>query len=95
MENLFTRLSRLPYETTRVKHIKFNLIPEYLTQLALHPVDSINDLITLVRRLEEASCANKRKSIIYNPNVIRRVDVADGPSTSFNNFQNIPVKYRR
>jgi hypothetical protein len=65
MENLFSRLPRVPCESTKIKYIKQNLLPEYITQLALHFPESVQELTALVRRLEEASSIkNKsRKSI--------------------------------
>jgi hypothetical protein len=65
MENLFSRLPRVPCESTKIKYIKQNLLPEYITQLALHFPESVQELTSLVKRLEEASAIkNKsRKSI--------------------------------
>lgn len=55
LENLFSRLSIPVAEVTKVKYVKRNLLPDYIHQLALHPVDSISTLTTLCRNLEEAA----------------------------------------
>ena len=45
----------MPCESTKIKYIKQNLLPEYITQLALHFPESVQELTSLVKRLEEAS----------------------------------------
>ena len=55
MENLFSRLSRVPHETTRVKHIRQNLHVEYYKQLALQAIETVAQLKDLAKRLEDSS----------------------------------------
>lgn len=55
MENLFSRLSRMPHETTRVKHIRQNILTDYYKQLALQEIDTVEGLKKLVKRLEDSS----------------------------------------
>lgn len=62
LENLFNRLSTPAAEATKVKYIKRNLLPEYIQQLALHPVDSIATLANLCRNLEEAAYLTSKRS---------------------------------
>lgn len=64
MQILFSRLSSPPAETTKIKHIRKNLLPEYITQLALSEVNHVDDLAKLCRKLEEASyIKNKNHSV--------------------------------
>lgn len=51
MGNLFSRLSHSPHEITKVKHIRNNLLPEYLGQLALSEVETVPQLFSLCKRL--------------------------------------------
>lgn len=67
MKNLFDRLSLPVTEVTKLKYIKRNLLPEYVQQLALHPVDNISALTDLCKSLEEASYITSRKS--NNPQI--------------------------
>lgn len=53
METLFKRLSRPPVETTKVKYIRQNLLPQYYSQLALYEVTAVSDLMKLCKRLED------------------------------------------
>lgn len=55
VDNLFSRLSRVPHETTRVKYIKQNLLPEYYTQLALQDIDTVSQLQDLAKKLEDSN----------------------------------------
>lgn len=60
METLFGRLARPPSEVTRVKHIKQNLLPHYVKHLALCDINTVTELGTLCKKLEEA-CDFKNK----------------------------------
>lgn len=55
MQILFSRLSSTPAECTKVKHIRRNILPEYISQLALADINSVDDLVKYCRKLEEAS----------------------------------------
>lgn len=54
MESLFSRLHDQVDEASRVKHIKRNMLPHYITQLALTPINTITDLVKKCRMLDEA-----------------------------------------
>lgn len=62
IETLFSRISRPVCEATKVKYLRRNLIPEYVSQLALFNFDTVQELLALVKRLEEADYV-KSKSI--------------------------------
>lgn len=54
MENMFKKLgTNRPTETTRVKHIRRNLLPHIQSQLALHKTETIAELTTLCKAIEE------------------------------------------
>lgn len=55
METLFSRLTRPPIESTRVKFIKQNLLVEYYKQLALLDIDSVKQLKEFAKRLEDSN----------------------------------------
>lgn len=54
MENLFNKLEHRPNDTTKLKYIKKNLQPYYLTQLALAPISTIPELVKACRSIDEA-----------------------------------------
>nr|CAI5841980.1 unnamed protein product [Callosobruchus analis] len=54
MENLFRKLPTPVSESTKLNLIMRNLLPSFQTQLALHPVNSVSQLMTLARSIEEA-----------------------------------------
>lgn len=62
LENLFNRLSTCPAEVTKLKYIRKNLLPDYVTQLALQNIDSVANLVALCKKLEEANYITSRKS---------------------------------
>ncbi|XP_074034260.1 uncharacterized protein [Leptinotarsa decemlineata] len=67
MENLFKRLSRPPAETTKLRIIRKNVLPEYMSHLAIYDVNFVSELVKLVKRLEDANYMknrNQHKSII-------------------------------
>lgn len=53
MENLFSRLSILPAEEERVRHIRHNLLPINAQALSLNKIKTIPQLISLCRQLED------------------------------------------
>lgn len=55
METLFNRLSRPVAEVTKIKFIRKNLLPEYVSQLALTDITSMKELGDLAERLENAA----------------------------------------
>lgn len=63
MEQLFSRLERPPLEATKVKIIKKNLLPQYLTSLALIDVSDVPHLVSLCRRIDEATSTFKTSKI--------------------------------
>lgn len=60
MENLFSRLSVLPDEQTRLRYIRRNLLPVFIARLSLVDVQSIQALGSLCRKIE-ASLASSSK----------------------------------
>lgn len=54
MENLFRKLKQPPIEKDRVILIRRNLLPSIQSQLILHQVSTIDELIVLGRKVEEA-----------------------------------------
>ncbi|XP_030757810.1 uncharacterized protein LOC115883593 [Sitophilus oryzae] len=66
LENLFSRLSKCPSEVNKIKIIRQNLLPEYITQLALVDVLSVSELSNLCRKLENAKHQNEKRSRSLN-----------------------------
>ncbi|KAG5876218.1 hypothetical protein JTB14_013971 [Gonioctena quinquepunctata] len=64
VETLFGRLSRQPVESSKVKQLRKNILPEYLSQLALHEISTVADLSKLCRRLEEADHLKGKNNLI-------------------------------
>ena len=65
LDNLFNRLSTPVAEVTKIKYVKRNLLPDYIHQLALHPVNSLDTLTTLCRNLEEAAYLTSKKPVSH------------------------------
>lgn len=55
METLFSRLSRPPVDSTKVKFIRRNLLPQYLSQLTLFETDRVEELVKCCEKLENAA----------------------------------------
>lgn len=55
MESLFNRLSNPVQEVTKLKYIKKNMLPHYISQLALTSVNSILELTNYCRKIDEAT----------------------------------------
>lgn len=53
MESLFKKLSALPSEPHRVELIRRNMLPNIQTQLSLHSIERLSELIRLARAVEE------------------------------------------
>lgn len=53
MENLFAQLGQYVAESTKVKYIKKNLLPHFVQQLALFPINSVRELSVQCKKLEE------------------------------------------
>ncbi|KAG5863944.1 hypothetical protein JTB14_009821 [Gonioctena quinquepunctata] len=62
MENILKRLSHSPHENTKVRIIRKNVLPDYIPYLALQYIDTVQDLITLCKRLEKANYIGNRSS---------------------------------
>lgn len=62
LEALFSRLPNAPAETTKVKYIRRNLLADYISQLALIEIGSVDELASLGRKLEEAAYIRARNS---------------------------------
>lgn len=63
MENLFSRLEGFVPETTKLKYIKKNMLPHYITQLALTPVNNLSDLAHFCKKIDEANAAKNRQRV--------------------------------
>lgn len=94
LENLFTRLSRMPCEATKVKITKQNLLPEYISQLALSTIDSVQDLVNLVKRLEEANYVKNRNVNKSNAPLRHHVNEVSQDNNAGNNSKTNPPKYQ-
>jgi len=92
LQVLFSRLTTSPAEVTRIKHIKNNLLPEYITQLALMEVRSVNDLATYCRKIEEASYIKNKRNQHHSVNELKEPE-HNKPSTSHYNNNNNFNKY--
>lgn len=84
MEGLFNRLSKKPDEQTIVNRIRRNLLPQYVSQLALHEIKTISELTSLVKRLEESHTWSMRyKPPVMRKNQLLEPDLSFYPNTSF------------
>lgn len=54
MESLFKKLSRKPCDVTKLRLIRQNILPHYITQLALVDVTDLSHLEALCKKLDEA-----------------------------------------
>jgi len=62
LNNLFERLTKTVKDETRLRVIKKNMLPHYTSALVLHTYDSVDELLSLGKRIDEAY-AHKRNSI--------------------------------
>nr|CAI5865247.1 unnamed protein product [Callosobruchus analis]CAI5866171.1 unnamed protein product [Callosobruchus analis] len=77
MEGLFNRLPEKPDEKTMVNKIRRNLLPFYVAQLALHDINTVPELTTLCKRLEESrSWSNRYKPPIPSNSTFLEPDLA-------------------
>jgi hypothetical protein len=67
MNALFNQLSTRPSADIKQKNIRRNLLPYYISALALQDVNSIDQLINLCKRIDEAY--NLRRKNGKMPNV--------------------------
>ena len=81
LEVLFARLVHPPAEITKIKHIRQNLLPDYITQLALADIPSVQDLVNLCRKLEEASYIRNKNHTVTE---LSNLNISD--SSSKNKF---------
>lgn len=54
MEALFYRLTNRPSQREMVETIKINLLPDYIKLLALHNIQSVQDLTVLCKRIDDS-----------------------------------------
>lgn len=62
MEALFHRLDNSPAERTKIKYIKLGIHAEYRKRLALQEINTVKDLSTLCKKLEEAEVVSCSRS---------------------------------
>lgn len=60
MINLFHRLTKTPSDSEQLKYIMRNLQPYYASHLSLITVNSVEELITLCKKLEETKLQNSK-----------------------------------
>ena len=65
LEILFNHLTSVLSVISRVNYIKNNLLPEYISQLALQEIPTVDHLTILCRRLEEASYFTSKNSQVF------------------------------
>lgn len=84
MDNLFGRLGHFVAESTKIKYLRKNLLPHYINHLALMPINSVSELITYCRKLDDAANIKKAQqqvcSLTENRNFSDDLNSA-GPST--------------
>lgn len=69
MEGLFNRLTEKPSEKIIIDRIRRNLLPTYISQLALLDIDTIDELVVKCKKLEESLTWSERyKSPTVNKN---------------------------
>lgn len=52
IENMFSRLTVKPDESTRLKLIRKNLLPVFTSRLCLHDISNVDELLRLCRKIE-------------------------------------------
>lgn len=76
MENLFNKLSRKPDELSRLRIIRRNMLPFFQNQLALHPINSLGELISACRHMEDVLLRTQRiRPPPTNPNYVTEPDL--------------------
>lgn len=63
METLFNRLNKGVPEPTRLKYIKKNILPHYISRLALTTINSISELISYCKKIDDADSVKNK----YHP----------------------------
>ena len=89
MSNLFSRLSQVPDKKDQLKLIRKNVLPSYVTALALQKIDTADELISLCRQIEEANQANERRPKAASIPV--QLAELSAPSTSRNTSEPSPI----
>ena len=84
LQNLFSRLSTPVCEATKLKYIRKNILPEYVQQLALQQIDSVETLSTLCRKLEEATQLTSKSN--FNPKVCYLQDDSNNTCNNKSSF---------
>jgi hypothetical protein len=67
MTNIFNRLTVTPGPGEQLRLIKKKILPRYITALALQKVDSIEQLLSFCRRIDEADEATSRNPVKNPP----------------------------
>lgn len=91
MEGLFNRLPEKPSEKTIVNKIRRNLLPYYISRLALEEPKTVTELADLCKKLEESRTWSNRYKPPVNPKEgLLEPDlgcVASGSGVPFSNFR--------
>lgn len=89
LETLFARLSRPPAEISKVKHIRKNIFPEFISRLALVDINTVSELSELCRKLEESDYMKDKNK---PRDEVAGIDIA---STSSKKFENLNTNQNR
>lgn len=84
MEGLFNRLTVKPSEKSIVDRIRRNLLPHYVSQLALLDIDTIDELVAKCKKVEESLTWSER----YKPPTVNKNFSYLEPDLSCPNFYN-------
>lgn len=76
METIFSRLSRPPAEATKVKIIRKNLLPMYLTQLEITQVDTVVNLVAICKKIEDLSLLKQKPRISQRNSCVLEPELA-------------------
>lgn len=92
LDNLFNRLSEPPTDNIKIHYIKKNLLPEYISLLALFETNTVTELYNHCKKLEEAEyLKNKGKAINQVSNLCENSELSNSkkpfskPENQFSN----------
>lgn len=80
LEALFSRLSRPAAESSKIKYIRKNLLPEFYDRLALQDITTISQLCDLCRKLEESDYLKEKSK----PRELASLDSTQPSSSGLN-----------
>lgn len=96
LENLFRRLPRMPVESTKVRYIRQNLLPEYFNQLALYDINSVTELTVLCKKLEDAAyIKSKNHPVLSVSDLYEPSSSHSNQRKPFNNLKNQNKSFKK